>query len=65
MEDASIPAEQVEAIEAALQKYKIPHRVFRYSRADRGFFCDRRASYNREAAEDSWKHVLELFGTIL
>jgi carboxymethylenebutenolidase len=65
MEDASIPGEQVDAIEAALQKYKISHRVFRYSGADHGFFCDRRASYNREAAEDSWKLVLELFGTIL
>jgi len=65
MEDASIPAEQVEEIEATLQKYNIPHRVFRYPGADHGFFCDQRASYNKEAAEDAWKQVLELFSTTL
>jgi carboxymethylenebutenolidase len=65
MEDASIPAEQVDAIETTLQKYSIDHRIFRYANADHGFFCDRRASYNQEAAHDAWKHVLELFSTIL
>lgn len=64
-EDASIPAEQVEQIEAALQKYNISHRVFRYAGADHGFFCDRRASYNQEAAQDSWQQVLELYSTTL
>lgn len=65
MKDASIPVEQVDEIEAALQKYNIPHRVFRYQEADHGFFCDRRGSYNRDAAEDAWKQVLELFGKTL
>ncbi|WP_175561196.1 dienelactone hydrolase family protein [Hydrococcus rivularis] len=65
MEDASIPVEQVDEIEAALQKYNIPHRVFRYSGADHGFFCDQRASYNQQAAEDAWKQVLELFSATL
>jgi carboxymethylenebutenolidase len=65
MEDASIPVEEVDEIEAALQKYNIPHRVFRYSGANHGFFCDQRASYNQQAAEDAWKHVLELFGATL
>jgi carboxymethylenebutenolidase len=65
MDDASIPLEQVDEIEATLQKYNIPHRVFRYQGADHGFFCDRRGSYNPQAAEDAWKQVLELFGKTL
>lgn len=64
MEDASIPAEQVEQIEAELKKYDIPHRVFRYDGADHGFFCDQRASYNPEAAADAWEQVKQLFEII-
>jgi carboxymethylenebutenolidase len=63
-EDASIPREQVEEIEAALEKFKIPHRVFSYPGAEHGFFCDQRGSYNQEAAQDAWKQVLELFKKI-
>ncbi|MBV8884375.1 MAG: dienelactone hydrolase family protein [Chroococcidiopsidaceae cyanobacterium CP_BM_RX_35] len=62
MEDASIPAEQVDQIEAELEKNQIPHQVFRYDKADHGFFCDQRASYNPEAAADAWEHVKQLFG---
>lgn len=65
MKDASIPVEQVEEIETALQQYKIPHHIFRYSDADHGFFCDQRASYNPIAAKDAWKQVLELFNSTL
>lgn len=61
MEDASIPAELIEQIEAELEKYRIPHRIFRYDKADHGFFCDRRASYNRAAAESAWEKVQQLF----
>ncbi|MBD2356891.1 dienelactone hydrolase family protein [Tolypothrix sp. FACHB-123] len=62
MEDSSIPAEQVDEIAAALEKYKIQHRVFRYDGADHGFFCDRRASYNPKVAADAWEQVKQLFG---
>lgn len=61
MQDASIPATQVDEIEAELQKYNIPHQIFRYPQADHGFFCDQRASYNAVAAQDAWYHMLELF----
>ncbi|NEO06291.1 dienelactone hydrolase family protein [Moorena sp. SIO3I8] len=61
MEDASIPAEEVDQIEAALEKNKINYRVFRYDGADHGFFCDQRASYNEKAATDAWQNVLQLF----
>ncbi|MBE9207162.1 dienelactone hydrolase family protein [Nostoc sp. LEGE 06077] len=64
MEDASIPAAQTEEIEAELEKYKIPHRVFRYDGADHGFFCDRRASYNPKAAADAWVEVKQLFSQL-
>ncbi len=60
-QDAAIPLEDVDRIEAALTNANIPHRVFRYPEVGHGFFCDKRASYNAEAAADAWKRVLELF----
>ncbi len=64
-EDTSIPAEQVDQIEAELEKYKIPHRVFRYDGADHGFFCDHRGSYNPKAAADAWEQVQQLFSQLV
>ncbi|MBP5972173.1 dienelactone hydrolase family protein [Brasilonema sp. CT11] len=61
IEDATIPQEQVDQIQAALEKYNIAHRVFRYDGADHGFFCDQRASYNSIAAADAWEQVKQLF----
>lgn len=60
-EDASIPTEQVDQIEAELEKNHIAHEVFRYDGADHGFFCDQRASYNEAAASDAWEKVKQLF----
>ena len=59
-EDPLIPNSEVDQIEAELQKCKIPHRIFRYQ-ATHGFFCEQRDSYNKDAAEDAWKQVRELF----
>ena len=61
MDDASIPATQVDEIEAALDKHQVLHRIFRYEGADHGFFCDQRASYNEAAAADAWEQVKQLF----
>jgi carboxymethylenebutenolidase len=61
MEDASIPVEQVDQIEAELEKHHISHRVFRYDKAEHGFFCNHRASYNPKAAADAWEQVKQLF----
>lgn len=61
MQDASIPVEQVDKIEAELNKHQVAHRVFRYDKAEHGFFCDHRASYNPEAADDASEHVKQLF----
>jgi carboxymethylenebutenolidase len=59
-QDASIPAAEVDQIEVTLTKYKIPHQIFRY-RADHGFFCDQRSSYEPTAAAEAWQAVLQLF----
>ncbi|MBD2293272.1 dienelactone hydrolase family protein [Anabaena sphaerica FACHB-251] len=65
MDDASIPQEQVNEIEAEFKKYHISYRVFRYDGSDHGFFCDRRASYNPKAAADAWQQVQQLFSQLL
>ncbi|MGK7922068.1 MAG: dienelactone hydrolase family protein [Trichodesmium sp.] len=59
-EDPLIPMEQVDQIEAELQKHQIKHQVFRYP-VDHGFFCDHRSSYNAQATADAWIHTKELF----
>lgn len=59
--DASIPAAEVDQIETALMDNNVAHRIFRYPRADHGFFCDRRSSYHSEAARDAWEQVKQLF----
>ncbi len=64
-QDPLIPNEQVDRIEAELQKYQISHRVFRYDGTDHGFFCDQRPSYNPSAAADAWTHLLQLYGQAL
>jgi carboxymethylenebutenolidase len=65
MEDASIPAAEVDRIEAELTKHRIPHRIFRYAGADHGFFCNERRSFNAEAAADAWQQAMQLFETAL
>lgn len=59
--DPLIPNEQVDRIEAELQKQHIAHKIFRYEGANHGFMCDRRSSYNPDAAKDAWQKVLDLF----
>lgn len=59
-QDPSIPPEQVQQIEAELQKHRISHQIFRYN-AEHGFFCDRRSSYNATAAAAAWSEVKQLF----
>jgi carboxymethylenebutenolidase len=63
LEDASIPPADIEQIEQALIQHQVPHRIFRYSGADHGFFCDQRASYEPSAAAAAWQEVLQLYRT--
>jgi carboxymethylenebutenolidase len=62
--DSLIPNEQVDQIAAELKKQEIKHQIFRYQGAEHGFFCDRRASYNPDAANDAWQKMLDLFSQI-
>ena len=60
-QDGYIPSDQVDAIQAALNEAGTDHEVVVYPGADHGFFCDRRASYQKEAASDAWERVKSLF----
>jgi carboxymethylenebutenolidase len=64
LEDASIPTDQINQIEAELTKHHIPYKIFRYHGAGHGFFCDQRTSYNPEAATDAWEQVKQLFNNL-
>ncbi|WP_353673653.1 dienelactone hydrolase family protein [Synechocystis sp. LKSZ1] len=65
LEDASIPLTDIAQIEQALIQHQVPHRIFRYSGADHGFFCDQRASYEPKVATAAWQEVLQLYRTCL
>ena len=63
--DPYIPLERVRQIESRFQE--VGKEVGKdyilkvYSDADHGFFCEERSSYNRSAAEDSWRELTEFF----
>ena len=59
--DAFISAAQVAAVESGLQKRGRDYRSKTYPAADHGFFCDERASYQREAADDAWRELKAFF----
>jgi len=59
--DALIPSDQVDAIRASLSERGVDHEVIVYPGADHGFFCDQRATYQKEAAADAWQRVKALF----
>ncbi|MEM6255048.1 MAG: dienelactone hydrolase family protein [Cyanobacteria bacterium P01_D01_bin.156] len=64
-EDASIPTGTVDQIREALVSADIDHQIFEYEGAGHGFFCDRRGSYNPDAASDAWEKVKTLFAETL
>lgn len=63
--DPLIPSSDVNAIETALTQHHISHQIFRYEGATHGFFCDRRNSYDANAADHAWHQVIQLFATHL
>jgi carboxymethylenebutenolidase len=63
--DPLIPAAHTHAVEAELQRFNIPHDVVRYPNVGHGFFCDARADYNLEAANDAWQKLTQLFNAQL
>jgi carboxymethylenebutenolidase len=65
-EDQSIPVEDVEKLRAALEADAKPDtEIVRYPGAQHGFFCDKRPSYDAEAAADAWPRTLRWFGEYL
>jgi carboxymethylenebutenolidase len=60
-QDGFIPISQVDEIRAALAGADIRHEVVVYPGCDHGFFCDQRASYQKEAAGDAWDRTKALF----
>jgi carboxymethylenebutenolidase len=59
--DAHIGADAVHAVEAALTAAQKDYVNVVFSKADHGFFCDARASYNAVAAKQAWALTLEFF----
>jgi len=63
--DQNIPREHVETLEQVLGAAGVQHEVFYYPQAQHGFFCDARASYNPQAAQDAWHRTLWFFASHL
>jgi len=57
-QDKHIPQEQIQAIVAELKKENKEFMNVEISYADHGFFCDSRASYNKQAAAEAWPLTL-------
>ncbi len=55
--DAFIPLDSVEQLKAEAKRLGKQVEVVVYPGADHGFFCNERASYQKAAAEDSWKRL--------
>lgn len=58
-QDASIPDDDVKAIERKMSEAKVPFEVVIFPEADHGFFCDERMSYHPEAAKVAWEKTLK------
>jgi carboxymethylenebutenolidase len=59
--DGFIPLSVTEELRAALQREKKQGEVIVYPGADHGFFCNERASYQKAAADDSWRRLKDFF----
>jgi carboxymethylenebutenolidase len=63
--DKHIGTDIVRGVEDALISANKNYIQVVFSQADHGFFCDQKASYNPEAARQSWALTLEFFATYL
>jgi carboxymethylenebutenolidase len=57
--DSSIPRAEVEAIRSRLAMQPREHEVIVYPGAGHGFFCDERASFKSDAADDAWTRTVQ------
>ena len=63
--DQHITGDQVQAVVQALRAADKPYVNVEFSKADHGFFCDARASYNAAAAAEAWALTLAFLNTNL
>jgi carboxymethylenebutenolidase len=59
--DQLIPLEQVDQIKSELTAKKTPFQMEVYPDAGHGFFCDERASYHQNSAQDAWEKTRSFF----
>jgi carboxymethylenebutenolidase len=59
--DPFIPSDRIQQIESRFKELGKEYTMKVYSHADHGFFCHERSSYNRLAAEDSWRELTRFF----
>ena len=59
--DKGIPLDGVQKMQDELKKGKSKSEIVVFPNADHGFLADYRPSYNKEAAEDAWKKMLDWF----
>lgn len=59
--DPFIPKERVRQIESRFKELGKEYTLKVYPDAEHGFFCHERSSYNRLAAEDSWRELTRFF----
>ena len=52
-------------LDAALDRYNVPHDIKEYPNSLHSFFNDDKRSFNPEAAADAWQRVLSFFKTYL
>ena len=64
-DDQNPTPEQARALGERLTALGKEHRFHYYEGAGHGFFCDDRASYNPQAAEDAWRKTLDFFAGTL
>ncbi|MBD2104674.1 dienelactone hydrolase family protein [Leptolyngbya sp. FACHB-261] len=57
--DPFIPLERIKQIESRFKELGKKYKLKIYSDANHGFFCHERSSYNRLAAEDAWRELIQ------
>jgi carboxymethylenebutenolidase len=59
--DKGIPLDGVQKMQDELKRGKSKSEIVVFPNADHGFLADYRPSYNKEAAEDAWRKMLDWF----
>ncbi|MFP2906652.1 dienelactone hydrolase family protein [Pyxidicoccus sp. 3LFB2] len=63
--DGSMPAEAIQKLEAALKEAGVQHRSELFEGKRHGYAVAGSAAYDKDAAEQHWQRLLELFGRTL